>query len=624
MAKRLRRRKDPKRPSRRAQKKARKMAERKRPEYPRIDLKSILYCMKIYRQAVGMRRYFFWFYRIVTSVIPAITAVLAGYVVTCISEAVISPTHDLLPFIISVIFLLSVQLLDVVLGAIYQLLSISTSQETYIYVSELVATKYIQIPLATRETQEFADKFERVREFGSSIDYVSTSAITVVSSVISLISIVIATLAVSPIVTVALLIAAIPSSILSLQLAARERRNWREFTRDRRIAWAIERKITNSDSALEIELNGLSKQLVSQMIKARRRSQEQDIADNRTFFWPRFGANILQDVIGYIVLIIVAIEIIFGRLAIGLFLTVRTLLMQLNTSISSFFNSVTAINTSLVNATDFMEFMETPAQSSGDIKINHLPVIEFRHVSFTYPHSDTRAIEDISFTLKPGDSLAIVGENGAGKTTLIKLLIGAYSPQEGAIYIDGHPLAEIDRASYLDQIGALFQDYSRYDFATLGENVWFGNVNKPYNRKEILAALRESGLSKLVGEYEEGLDQILSKDIDSKNATNLSGGQWQRLGIARAFFRSPNILILDEPTSSVDAKSEYEIFRNIIKKQQNKTTVIISHRFSTVRRAERIIVLDHGRIIEQGTHSELIEKNGIYKEMFELQAEGYA
>lgn len=624
MPKRLRRQKDPKKPSRRAQRKARKMAERERPEYPRIDFKSILYCMKIYRQAVGPRRYFFWFYRIVTSVIPAITAVLAGYVVTCISEAVISPTHDLIPFVISVVFLLSVQLFDMVLGAIYQLLSISTSQETYIYVSELVATKYIQIPLATRETQEFADKFERVREFGSSIDYVSTSAITVVSSVISLISIIIATLAVSPIVTAALLIAAIPSSILSLQLAARERRNWREFTRDRRIAWAIERKITNSDTALEIELNGLSKQLVSQMIKARRRSQEQDIADNRAFFWPRFGANILQDVIGYIVLIIVAIEIIFGRLAIGQFLTVRTLLTQLNTSISSFFNSITSINTSLVNATDFMEFMETPAQGSGDIKINHLPVIEFSHVSFTYPHSDTRAIKDVSFTLKPGDSLAIVGENGAGKTTLIKLLIGAYSPQEGMIYVDGHPLAEIDRTSYLDQIGALFQDYSRYDFATLGENVWFGNVNKPYNRKEILTALQESGLGKLVGEYKEGLNQILSKDIDSKNATNLSGGQWQRLGVARAFFRSPNILILDEPTSSVDAKSEYEIFRNIIKKQQNKTTVIISHRFSTVRRAERIIVLDHGKIIEQGTHNELMRKSGIYKEMFELQAEGYA
>ncbi len=616
--------KDSNKASRRAQRKARKADERKRPEYPRIDFKSILYCMKIYRKAVGPRRYFFWFYRVVSSITPALTAVIAGYVVTCISDAVISPTHDLTSFIVAVAILLSVQFITIVLYAIYRLLSISASQETYIYVSELVATKYIQIPLAMRETQEFADKFERVREFGLSIDYVSTSAITVASSVISLISIIVATLVVSPFITVAILIAAIPSSILSLRIAARERRNWREFTKDRRIASAIERKITNSDSALEIELNGLSKHLVLQMIKARRRSQEQDIADNKAFFLPRFGADILQDVVGYIVLIIVAIQIIYGRLAIGQFLTVRTLLSQLNNNISSFFESVTAINTSLVNATDFMEFMETPAQHSGDIEVNHLPKIEFKHVSFMYPHSDHFAIEDVSFTLNPGDSLAIVGENGAGKTTLIKLLIGAYMPQEGMIYVDDHPISEIDRESYLGQIGALFQDYSRYDFATLGENVWFGNVEKPYSRKAIMEALDDAGLGNLAVDYKNGLNQLLSKDIDAKNATNISGGQWQRLGIARAFFRSPNILILDEPTSSVDAKSEYEIFRSIIKKQQGKSTVIISHRFSTVRRAEKIIVLDHGKIIEQGTHSELIAQDGVYKEMFELQAEGYA
>ncbi|MCR4752852.1 MAG: ABC transporter ATP-binding protein/permease [Candidatus Saccharibacteria bacterium] len=616
--------KDSNKASRRAQRKARKADERKRPEYPRIDFKSILYCMKIYRKAVGPRRYFFWFYRVVSSVTPALTAVIAGYVVTCISDAVVSPTHDLTSFIVAVAILLSVQFITIVLYAIYRLLSISASQETYIYVSELVATKYIQIPLAMRETQEFADKFERVREFGLSIDYVSTSAITVASSVISLISIIVATLVVSPFITVAILIAAIPSSILSLRIAARERRNWREFTKDRRIASAIERKITNSDSALEIELNGLSKHLVLQMIKARRRSQEQDIADNKAFFLPRFGADILQDVVGYIVLIIVAIQIIHGRLAIGQFLTVRTLLSQLNNNISSFFESITAINTSLVNATDFMEFMETPAQHSGDIGVNHLPKIEFKHVSFMYPHSDHFAIEDVSFTLNPGDSLAIVGENGAGKTTLIKLLIGAYMPQEGMIYVDDHPISEIDRESYLGQIGALFQDYSRYDFATLGENVWFGNVEKPYSRKAIMEALDDAGLGNLAIDYKNGLNQLLSKDIDAKNATNISGGQWQRLGIARAFFRSPNILILDEPTSSVDAKSEYEIFRSIIKKQQGKSTVIISHRFSTVRRAEKIIVLDHGKIIEQGTHSELIAQDGVYKEMFELQAEGYA
>ncbi|MBO4855164.1 ABC transporter ATP-binding protein [Candidatus Saccharibacteria bacterium] len=621
MPKRSRFIKDPDRKLHRAQKKARKAAERKRPEYPRIDLKSILYCMRIYRKAVGPRRFFFWGYRVVTSVVPSITAVLAGEVVNQIQHGI--NTQDFSGFVFFVVVLLSIQFVDVVLGAIYRMLAISTSQETYIYVSELIASKYIKIPLAMRESREFADKFERVREFGLSIESVSSSAITVASSAIGLISVIIATVFVSPLITVIVIIAAIPSSIISLRLAARNRRNWREFTKDRRIAWMIERKITSSDSALEIELNGLSHQLVQQMIKARRRSQEQDINDERAFFWPRFGANVFQDVIGYAVLIVVSIEIILGRLEIGAFVSTRTLLNQLTSSISSLFSSITDISTSLVNATDFMEFMETPAQQSGEIKIDNIPKIEFRNVSFVYPRSEIEAIKDVSFTLNPGDSLAIVGENGAGKTTLIKLLIGAYTPSKGEILINDQPLERIDRESYLSQIGALFQDYSRYDFATLGENVWFGNVDKPYNRKDITEALHDAGLDELVEKYKNGLNQVLSKDIDADNATNLSGGQWQRLGIARAFFRSPNILILDEPTSSVDAKSEYEIFKNIIKKQENKTTIIISHRFSTVRKAEKIIVLDAGSIKEQGTHEELVRQNGIYKEMFELQAEGY-
>lgn len=607
--------------SERAKRRAQKEAERKKPEYPRISLKSILYCMRIYAKAVGPRRYFFWFYRIVSSAIPAWTAVLAGNVVTEITRVI--ETGDFTPFIVAVIFLISVQLANVVLSAIYHLLSISVNQEVFIYVSEMVATKYIQIPLARRESREFADKFERVRDFGGSIDFVASSAITVISSVVGLMSVVVATLTASPLITIAVVLAAIPSSILSLRLAARERRNWREFTKDRRIAWQIERKITNSDSALEIELNGLSKTLVEQMIKARRRSQEQDIADNKAFFWPRFGSNILQDAVSYVVLIFVAIQIILGKLEIGQFLTIRTLLIQLNDSISSLFSSITNINSSLVNATDFMEFMQTKAQHSGDIIIDHIPTIEFQNVSFIYPRSDVRAIKNVSFKLDPGDSLAIVGENGAGKTTLIKLMIGAYQPTEGVILIDGHPMEEIDRESYLAQIGALFQDFSRYEFATLGENVWFGDVDKPYSKRDIEAALKDAGLDNLITEYKEGLNTILSKDIDSKNAANLSGGQWQRLGIARAFFRQPNVLLLDEPTASVDARSEYEIFKNIIKKQENKTTVIISHRFSTVRKAEKIIVLDHGKIVESGTHDDLIARGGIYKEMFELQAEGY-
>ena len=605
----------------RARRRAKRRAEHNKPTYPRISLKSIFYVIKIYRKAVGPKSIFFVVYRIYNSIIPSITAVLAGTAVTSIATGI--ATHDYVPFIVVAAVLLGIEVVNLILGTINNFLSITTTQDVFIYVGEQIATKYIQIPLKLRESREFADKFERVRDFGNSISYVSSSIINVVTSIISLLSVIIATLTISPIVTLVVLLASVPASILTLRLAAMQRRNWREFTRDRRIAWSIEQKITNSNNALEIEMNGLSAHLVRQMIKARRRSQEQDIIDERRFLWPRFGANGLETVASYGVLIFVAIEIIIGKLAIGQFLTIRTLLAQLNSNVASFFGSISTVNESLVNATDYMEFMETPANPSGDIKVETTPKIEFRNVSFTYPNQTVKALDNVSFTLNPGDSLAIVGENGAGKTTLIKLLIGAYEPSDGVILINDQPFSRIDRESYLGQLGALFQDYARYEFATLGENVWFGDVDKKYDEAAIKAALHDADLDELLKKYEKGLNQIMSKDFDEKHTTDLSGGQWQRLSIARAFFRSPNVLLLDEPTAAVDAKSEYEIFQNIIKKQQGKSTIIISHRFSTVRKAEQIIVLDRGRITESGTHEELLAQNGTYAEMFKLQAEGY-
>jgi ATP-binding cassette subfamily B protein len=270
-----------------------------------------------------------------------------------------------------------------------------------------------------------------------------------------------------------------------------------------------------------------------------------------------------------------------------------------------------------------MEFMAREDRPNGNEIITTLPKIEFRNVSFRYPHAKKWALKDINFVLNPGDSMAIVGENGAGKTTLIKLMIGAYEATEGEVLINDIPIKNIKRESYLDQIGALFQDFSRYEFATLGQNVWFGDITQKYNKKKVLEALSDAGLESLADKLEDGLEQVLSKDLIEGKSADLSGGQWQRIGIARAFYRKPNILILDEPTSAVDAKSEYQIFQNIIKNQVGKTTVIISHRFSTVRKAEQIIVLEEGKITERGTHDELVVKNGTYSEMFKLQAEGY-
>lgn len=605
----------------RAIKREQKAAERKKPNYPRINLKSIWFTFGVYRKAAGMKRFFFWGYSIYTAVVPPITALLIGEATNQLLYAV--NTQDFIPFLILAIVVLIIQLVNTLLREVNVVLTGVVWQDVYIAVSEQIANKYIEIPLATRESSEFADKFNRVSEFGSSIAYVSTNLINMVASIISLIAVIVSTITISPLVAIIVILSAIPYSVLSLRLAAKHRRNWREFTKDRRVANAIERKITNSNSALEIELNGLSKQLISKMVKERRRTQEKDIADIKSFFWPNIGTHALDDIITIGILIFVAFEVMIKEFEIGAFYSVRALSQQLNNSVSSLFSSLTSASEDLVNATDYMEFMNTPAPATGDVIINDIPKIEFRNVSFTYPQSDKRAVSNISFTLNPGDSLAIVGENGAGKTTIIKLLIGAYQPDEGTILINDQPLERINRESYLNQIGALFQDFSRYEFATLGENVWYGDTSKQYSNQAIRDALRYAGLDNLEKQYKNGLNQILAKDFDAKNATDLSGGQWQRLGIARAFFRAPNVLILDEPTSAVDAKSEYEIFQNIIQQQKDKTTLIISHRFSTVRKAKRIIVVDRGKIIEDGTHEELLAKNGLYKEMFELQAEGY-
>lgn len=596
----------------------------KKKHYPHISIRAILYTLRVYHKAVGARSIFFAFCRLFDSVLPSVTAVLSGVTITEITKAI--GTQNFTPVIVLIIVLLGLQTVKIILDTIERFLSARTHEEVYAYVSERISMKYLQVPLYMRESREFADRFERVKNFTDSISSTVTyGIISVFSSTIGLISIFVATLTISPIITIIVVLSAVPSSILTIKLSARYRRNWREYTKDRRIAWNIEKKILDSNSALEIEVNGLGGHLIKRMVRHRRRSQEQDVADERRYLWPRFGADMFETATTYGILTFVAFEIVFKGLEIGQFFTIRTLLTELSSGISLLFTSFTSASDNLINASDFMEFMNTPIKSPGDIKISSTPTIEFKGVSFSYPNATVKALDNISFKINPGESLAIVGENGAGKTTIIKLLIGAYEPSEGTILINNYPLSEIDRESFLAQIGALFQEFSRYEFATLGENVWFGDTSKKYNKKAIRTALEQADLATLPSKYEKGLDQILSKDYDAHSTADLSGGQWQRLAVARALFRSPNILLLDEPTSAIDAKSENKIFQNIFEAQKGKTTIIISHRFSTVRKANNIIVLERGKLIEAGTHEELVaKKQGVYKTLFEAQAKGYA
>jgi ATP-binding cassette subfamily B protein len=228
-------------------------------------------------------------------------------------------------------------------------------------------------------------------------------------------------------------------------------------------------------------------------------------------------------------------------------------------------------------------------------------------------------LRDVSFTIGPGETVALVGRNGAGKTTLVKLLTGLYLPNVGEIRIGGRELSEYDLGAVRDRVAVVFQDYGRY-FLTARENIGLGRVEAITDRERIERAARDGGSEALIGRLEHGFETLLGKEF---GGVDLSGGEWQKLALSRAFMRDADLLILDEPTSALDAPTEQALFRQFLQLAADRTTILISHRFSTVAMADRIVLLEAGAIIEEGTHSALMARGGRYAELFELQASRY-
>ncbi|HLC53334.1 MAG TPA: ABC transporter ATP-binding protein [Candidatus Nanoarchaeia archaeon] len=247
--------------------------------------------------------------------------------------------------------------------------------------------------------------------------------------------------------------------------------------------------------------------------------------------------------------------------------------------------------------------------------------IEFRNVTFYYPGAKKPSLQNFTASIKSGESVALVGENGSGKTTLIKLLTRLYDATEGEILIDGINIKEYSIQDLHENIGVIFQDFMKYD-AALKDNIGFGKLKYLKNKGKVHSAAIKSGAWEFVKSLEQQYETHLGKTLNEEG-TELSVGQWQKIALARAFFKDAEILCLDEPTAAVDAKAEYELFKKFEHLTKEKTTLLISHRFSTVRMAHKIIVMERGKISEQGSHRELLRKNGLYAKMFRMQAEGY-
>lgn len=319
------------------------------------------------------------------------------------------------------------------------------------------------------------------------------------------------------------------------------------------------------------------------------------------------------------------IEVVNGNLLIGTLVFVIASVSDLRRSLSSLFNNLGRQYQDGLFVTDVFKFLDIKAalkkpEKGIILNPNKTPEIVFENVDFAYPETEKLTLKNFSLKITPGEKLALIGVNGAGKTTLIKLLSRFYDPTRGRILINGNDLKTVDLESWYTMLGAIFQDYSHYHFV-VKDAISIGRTSEEQKIEKVKDAAMASEADIFIKEWEKSYNQMLGKEFTEGIEPSI--GQWQKLALARTFYRDPKILILDEPTSSIDAEAEAKIFERLEALPKDRTVILISHRFSTVRHADKIAVLENGELKELGKHEELLHKNGIYARLFNLQAKGY-
>ena len=492
-------------------------------------------------------------------------------------------------------------------------------------INVMILEKALTLELAHFEDAEYYDKLVRARREASSRPLsLVTKTFDLLRNVISLVAIGVFLFQFSPYAVLLLSIAGVPAFIAEAKFSGEAFRVNKRRSAERRMQIYLEMVLTREDGVKEVKLLQLGKIFLQRYVDIFLAIYKEDRSlVLRRGVWG-YGLGIIASGAFYFAYGWVGFAAIAGAITIG---QMTMYIAQFRLGQSAVTSSLTSVNGMyednlyLSNLTEYLEH-EVPEQS-GNLHAGPRPEdgIRFESVSFFYPGSDVPALDNVSLHITPGESLAIVGENGSGKTTLIKLLTRLYTPTQGQILLEGLPLQEWDIDTLRRKIGVIFQDFARYQLI-VGENIGIGDSDKLASESEIEIAAKKGMADEFVRDLPSGYKTQLGTWF--KDGKELSGGQWQKVALSRAFMRSKaDILILDEPTAAIDAKAEADIFAHFAELTANRISIIISHRFSTVRRADHIIVLEKSKIMEQGSHEELLELGGQYATLFKLQAEGY-
>jgi ATP-binding cassette subfamily B protein len=491
--------------------------------------------------------------------------------------------------------------------------------------SVLLINKTAEVEMYQLEDPEFYDKLERARQQTTGRVSLLSSMLTQGQDLITIIQYITALIYFEPWLILIVILSVIPTFINDLKFSSQSYSLSRSWTAERRELDYLRYIGANDKTAKELKLFGLAKFIADRFanLSYRYYKLNRKLAINRGILGSVFTT--LGTLAYYGAYVLIILRVVSKVLTIGDLTFLAGSFNRLKSKLSASFKNFTRITSAALNLKDYFEFIDLKAIVDTSFEIRPLPGkikegLTIENLHFTYPENETEVIGGVSFTLKVGEKLAFVGENGAGKTTLIKLILRFYEPTQGRILLDGVDIRHYDKAEFQSLFGVIFQDFVRYEF-TVGENISVGNVAEIENLALIDQAAELSLAKPLIKNFEDGYNQQLGKRFNK--GVELSGGQWQKVALARAYMKDAHLMILDEPTSALDARAEYEAFQRFIGLTKGKTSIIISHRFSTVRMADRILVLKDGRILEIGSHEELMAHPRLYAELFNLQAEGY-
>lgn len=485
--------------------------------------------------------------------------------------------------------------------------------------------KAATIDLAMYENARFYDKLERARRQTTGRVVLMSMVLGQIQDLITILFLSAGLVAFEPWLILLLMVAVIPSFISEAYFSRFSYSLVRSWTPQRRELDYLRYIGASVETAKEIKVFGLDNFLANRFKKIGDEYYKvnKSLAIRRTIWGSLLQIVSVASYYGAYILII--LRTVKGSLSIGDLTFLSGSFNRLQNQLQNLLSTFTRITESALYLQDYYDFLELKPSiiDAADAKESPTKVSEglrFENVGFKYPGTEIWALRNLNFTLRSGEKLALVGENGSGKTTLVKLIARMYDPSEGTIYLDGTDIKSFKIQSYRKLIGVIFQDYVRFSFKA-NENIAIGNIDHLQSQSDIersaTLSLADKVIEKLPLKYDQILGQRFTGGID------LSGGEWQKVALARAYMRDASIVILDEPTASLDARAEYEVFKRFAELTKGKTAVIISHRFSTVRMADRILVLQKGNMLELGSHEELLESKGLYYELFSLQAKGY-